>query len=1525
MKNFLTLLFIVSSFLGYSQSISVNSSTYTIPQLVNNVLINSPCITANNISWRTGTNFGSVNGIGYFENTNPNFPMQSGVILSTGNVLNAPGPNTTMQSTGSATWTGDSDLEATLAAAGISMNSTNATVLEFDFVALSPHFDFDFLFTSEEYGNFQCQFSDAFAFLLTDLNTGITTNLAVVPGTNTPISVVTIRDFLYNSTCPSSNSQYFGTYNGGSNAADSASNFNGQTVVMNASSVLTPNTTYRIKLVIADRQDYQSDSAIFLSSNSFNIGQDVLGENLTVVNNTAICNGQSYLLQTGLDSALYSFSWKKNGVILSGQTGSNLNVTQPGIYEVTYTNTAFPCQTITDSITIEFLSAFTTKNPLNLYKCNTGQASYIFNLAGNSSHINQNEAIPYIISYHSTLGDANNNINALSSLYSSAGNETIYIRIKNPNSNCFIVKSFLISVVAPPVANQPSNLVICGTTQNNSIGNFTLNSLNSQVLNGQSIGIYNISYFPTLNDANNGTNQLQSNFTSGNTTVYIKVRLIQDSTCYSITTVNLIVNPLPLVDSLDDVITCVSYILQPLQNGNYFTGSGGTGTPLFAGDVITETQLIYIFNTTNTIPSCPNETNFKVTIIEPDQLSISEGVYCDTYVLPTLEFGEYHTAPNGGGNIIPGGTSLTTSQTVYFYFQAIVEPFCVLDLSFDVEVVPMQNVATLANMFDCTGYILQPLSFGNYYDGPDGTGNQIPAGTSINTSKTIYIYGETGNCKSESSFEVVIGMNFPTSVTECANFVLPSLTVGNYFTGPIGTGTQIPAGTVINSTQTIYVYAVSQNLPNCSDNYNFTVTIILPEIIPPTTTVGCVEYILPSIPIGNYYTGSGGTGTMLSPGDAITSSQTIYIYLNDNNGCINELNLLITVNQLPVIDSRSEIDACHSYTLTNLSNGNYYTGPNGTGTLLQGGTVLTTSQLIYIYANQNGCIAETNFQLNIFTINAQQTQNISVCDSYVLPNLTGANKYYTQPGGQYGSGTQLTNGTVITSTQTIYVFIESGGRINCTDESSFTVTIIPTPIIAAIPNVNTCNSYTLPSLPVGNYYTQPNKGGNLLNSGTVLTQNQTLYVYAETSTTPNCFDEKSFNIVIYNVDQLQDTTICENYVLPSLNVGNYYNGPNGTGGMIAQGSVINSSKTIYIFGNSGYTPNCSDETSFIITIINTPIANSVPIINRTICDEDGLNNGITSFDLTTLNSFVLGTQTTPEFSVSYFNTISDANSNINAISSTISTTVYVRVSNSLAPNCFDVKPITIIVNKIPEPRPIDGIVCIDSETGNLLNSYTLSSGLSSNSHTFQWFNEDGTVVGTSTNYIVTQAGTYSIIATNTITGCASVETFATVNASEPATVAYSVSEDFVNNQTLTIIATGFGGDYEYQIDDTPYQNSPVFNNVNSGFHTISVRDKNGCGLTTTEAIVINYPKYFTPNGDGYNETWNIYDLNEQKDAVIIIFDRYGKTLKKIKPSGVGWDGTYNGRLMPSDDYWFTINYIKNNETREFKAHFSLKR
>lgn len=355
MNKLLSTISLLISAVGFSQPITVSTNSHTVPQLVNNVLINSSCVSATNITWRTGSNFGTSNGIGFFQNTNPNFPMQSGVVLSTGDALNAQGPNNTILSDGTAAWTGDTNLEATLAASGISMVSTNATVLEFDFTPISPNFSFDFIFASEEYGNFQCQYSDAFAFLLTNMNTGSTTNLAIVPGTTNPISVVTIRDYLFNSSCPSANPQYFGSFNGGSNASSSAINFNGQTKVLTAASVLTPGVPYHIKLVIADRLDPQSDSAIFISSDSFNIGQDVLGLDLTSNTNTALCYGTNHTLNTGLNPSEYTFSWKKNGVTIGGEVGPSLTLNQAGTYSVTYTSTVNSCQPITDTIVVEYL------------------------------------------------------------------------------------------------------------------------------------------------------------------------------------------------------------------------------------------------------------------------------------------------------------------------------------------------------------------------------------------------------------------------------------------------------------------------------------------------------------------------------------------------------------------------------------------------------------------------------------------------------------------------------------------------------------------------------------------------------------------------------------------------------------------------------------------------------------------------------------------------------------------------------------------------------------------------------------------------------------------------------------------------------------------------------------------------------------------------------------------------------------------------------------------------------------------
>ena len=156
---------------------------------------------------------------------------------------------------------------------------------------------------------------------------------------------------------------------------------------------------------------------------------------------------------------------------------------------------------------------------------------------------------------------------------------------------------------------------------------------------------------------------------------------------------------------------------------------------------------------------------------------------------------------------------------------------------------------------------------------------------------------------------------------------------------------------------------------------------------------------------------------------------------------------------------------------------------------------------------------------------------------------------------------------------------------------------------------------------------------------------------------------------------------------------------------------------------------------------------------------------------------------------------------------------------------------------------------------------------------------------------------------------------------------WTVTEAFSNNQVVTISPTAANGNYSYKLDDVPFQVSPVFEFVSAGYHTVTVIDNNGCSspISKSNILVIDYPRFFTPNGDGYNENWNIFSLRDDATAKIHIFDRYGKLLKEITPNGVGWNGLYIGRPMPSDDYWFVVEYTEQNTIRKFRSHFSLKR
>lgn len=1526
MKTLTTLLALLLTMTTFSQSITVNTNTHTVPELVNNVLINSNCVSGSNISWSTGTQFGSTNGIGYFQNTNPNFPIQSGVILSTGNVLNAGGPNSSSLNDGNASWTGDTALENTLAQSNITMHSVNASVLEFDFTPISANFSFDFVFASEEYGNFQCQFSDAFAFLLTNTLTGETTNLAVIPGTNLPISVVTIRNAAYNSTCDSANANYFGKYNGGAAAAGSAINFNGQTVLMTAGATLIPNTPYHIKLVIADRGDSLSDSAIFLSSNSFNIGQNVLGANLTNATQNAVCYGTNQVINSGLDPQIYSFVWKKNGVVIPGATSPSLTVTTPGTYSLTYNKIVMPCDAVTDSIEVEYTPQITFPNPKDLNKCNTGAASYDFDFNINTSYIIPLNNNTLSASYYSNLADAQNGINALSTVYASAGNQTIYVAVKSSITGCVAIKSFQLKVTTPPTAHQPNNLEKCERELNSHDAYFNIHSQTPSILNGLPAAEYTVTYYTSLEAANAGTAPMYTtNYLASNgTTIYARMQNNTDGACYSITHFQIIVHTVPVAQTLQSILQCDPYVLPALSYGTYYTGPNGTGDMLHAGDVLTESQLVYIYANNG---YCATQSHFTVTIVDLNHVGPNSGTYCDNFVLPSSQYAKYYTLPNGGGTQLFAGNVISTSQTIYLYYQSTTGTFCHREREIQLTIVPSPVITNPSNVFSCDAYMLPELAVGTYYAGPNKTGGMIPPFTVINYTQDIYIYAEsntTPNCTSEKHFKVYIGLDQMQDVNTCVQYTLPALPIGNYYTGIDGTGEQLHAGDAIFSTQTLYVYAISNT--GCYDNEAFTVDIALPILLATPNVEACASYTLPELSVGQYYTGTNGSGVALHAGDVITSTKTIYVYVNNNDGCHNQRSFVVTIHPNPVLDARSDMDVCGTYKLTPLTVGNYYTAPNGGGSIIAAGTVLTTTQTIYMHAVSSfGCISDNQFTVNIYITNADAPANVTQCDTYTLPALTANNKYYTKAGGPNGTGIELLAGSAITSTQTVWVYKQNIIRQDfmCYDEHSFVVTINHTPYINTIPNVNACNSYTLPNLTVGNYFTQPNGTGTMLHAGDIITTNQDLYVFAQTNTVPNCFDEKSFHIDIYNVSELPNKYVCTGYVLPSIEKGKFYTGTNGTGTLLNPGTMITSTQKIYIFGHSPLNPNCSDESSFDVIKLPMPEIHNVPEANRTICDNDGANDGQASFDLTSLNSIILGNQTGSEFELAYYGNMDDLLHNTNPLSTTLLHSVFVKLINNLAPDCYEYKQLKLNVKKLPEPNPTNGVICVDELTGAIKNPYTIMSTLSPTQYSFNW-TLNGVSVGNQSFITVSEPGVYSVVATDLQTGCISKPTQAIVEKSQKALVAYTMGEAFDDNQDITVIATG-SGDYEYQLDNSEFQDEPVFHNPTFGDHIISVRDKNGCGITTKVVILANHPKYFTPNADGINDTWNVVGLKDQPNATVDIFDRTGKFIIQIKTNGEGWDGNFNGALLPSDDYWFVAHYIEKGEAKEFKSHFTMKR
>lgn len=397
---------------------------------------------------------------------------------------------------------------------------------------------------------------------------------------------------------------------------------------------------------------------------------------------------------------------------------------------------------------------------------------------------------------------------------------------------------------------------------------------------------------------------------------------------------------------------------------------------------------------------------------------------------------------------------------------------------------------------------------------------------------------------------------------------------------------------------------------------------------------------------------------------------------------------------------------------------------------------------------------------------------------------------------------------------------------------------------------------------------------------------------------------------------------------------NQLDADNNIGALVSPYTNTSNPQRIYVRITNSITGCSKSVVDFNIEVQEEVQANqAMPIFN--LCDEFGDNDGFAEFDLLSQNALVLDGQDPANYRVTYHLTQADADFGINELTDvyeniTNPQTIYVRVDDITIANsiCWATTEITLQVDLLPIFDLDDEyLLCLNTNGTEVVDLPILDTQLSDAVYSFEWSLNGGVLPSeTASGLMPSVGGTYSVLVTNNATGCQNTDSTIVNESSPPIISAEVISNIFDNNHIVDVTATGLGI-YEYSLGNGPWQESNIFNNVSAGVHIVAARDKNGCGVGLTTVLVIDYPQFFTPNGDGYHDTWNIVGIDTQPDAVIYVFDRFGKLLKQISPTGNGWNGTFNGVDLPTNDYWFTVEYNEpiNGSRQQFKAHFTLKR
>jgi gliding motility-associated-like protein len=643
-------------------------------------------------------------------------------------------------------------------------------------------------------------------------------------------------------------------------------------------------------------------------------------------------------------------------------------------------------------------------------------------------------------------------------------------------------------------------------------------------------------------------------------------------------------------------------------------------------------------------------------------------------------------------------------------------------------------------------------------------------------------------------------------------------------------------------------------------------------------------------------------------------------------------------------------------------------------------TITKPSNILWCDDNNDGYFA---FDLhNLRDAEILNLQDATVFEVVYFKNQADANAYANPISNLYTNSAPF-------GTNTLFARIQNFQNPICFETTSFTVQVFESPNPpATISNLTLCDSNSTGTDTDGiekfnlksketeilngqsatkftiTYFMDPTLTnpiiGNLTSFQNTTANLQPIYVKIVNNSNPTCVVTKSFNLEVFALPVINSTFTfkqCDedgdadgftNFNLneandyltlgnPSLSVTYHLSLPEANSGAnIITASPFSNAIQSTVFARIKSTNDCFKVAQVNLLVSSTSFDESyLKIANE--CDNDGEIDGFRLFNLTE-NSNEIKAQfpTGQHLSVSYYRNLTDAQLEENEISQTqpfrnetaFSQTLYVRVESEDNGECFGFGP---HLKLAVEPRPdfeLDEsvIYCLN------LPPITVSTFNAQGNYTYVWKNENGTVVGNNPFLEISAAGHYSVIATSA-EGC---ESFSKTIEAIPSVIAtimqndITVVDDSANN-SITINTNNLGiGDYEFSLNDPygNYQDEPYFENVIPGIHTIYVQDKNNCGIAPIEVSVIGYPKFLTPNNDGYNDTWNVLGISENfyKSATVYIFDRFGKLITEIDLYSDGWNGLFNGTYLPATDYWFSVELEDlNGNVRVKKGHFSLIR